>query len=288
MPAPVRWRPSACSIVHPDGELAAAPAAALGRACRWSSAPPRRTTLEDVAAAAATRRGGTSSTGRRDRDRRPVSSSGRGCWYRALVLTLDTSLWGGGRAISRTRFLPFLPARSATRTTSPTRLPPPWRRCVDDDQLPRSSTGPACSANPALDLGRPRLLCGSTGAGRSRSRGSCTPTTPAAPPDAGWTASSSPTTAAARSTAQWLRSTRCPAIVDAVADGSEVLMDSGVRTAPTSSRRWRSAPARCCSSPVRVRARAGGGVRGEAHAPEPPCRARADDRALGSRPARPT
>ena len=70
----------------------------------------------------------------------------------------------------------------------------------------------------------------------------------------GSTASSSPTTAAARSTARSRRSTRCRAIAAAVDGRIPVMLDSGVRAAPTRSRRSRSARPRSDRAPVRLRA----------------------------------
>ncbi len=107
--------------------------------------------------------------------------------YRALVLTLDTPRWDGGRATSTTRSCRSF-AQSGTRTTSPTRcssapsVAPSRRRIA----LPRCSTG-GHFGNPALTWERPRRSCVSTGAGRSRSRGSFTRTTRAVRRMPGWT-----------------------------------------------------------------------------------------------------
>ena len=108
MPAPVLLAPIGVqSILHPDGELATArAAAALGLPMVASTAASH--TLEEMAAARAGR-AGTSSTGRPTTPSRPASlGRARAAGYTVLVVTLDTWQLGWRPHDLDAAYLPFL------------------------------------------------------------------------------------------------------------------------------------------------------------------------------------
>ena len=224
MPAPLMLAPIGVqTIVHDDGELASARAAADARPAdrhqhrvalaggdrggerRRAALVPallaQRRRIWPRASSAAPRR---PATGRSSSPSTPSSRAGsratcsrRGC---------RSSRASGSPTTSRTR-------SSARRSRSRPRR----------TSAPRSATSSPSSPTRA-DLGRPRLaarahLAADPAQGhparRRRARGGAS---------AASTGSSSPTTAAARSTARSPRSTRCRAIVEAVGDQLAVLL----------------------------------------------------------------
>ena len=220
MPAPLLLAPIGVqSIVHPDGELATARAAAeLGRAdgavdgllahdrggrrARW-----------------ATRRAGTSCTGRPTRAGRSASSP-RAEAAGLLGARRDARHLAARLAPARPRRrLPAVPAGVGTANSfSDPAFRAGLEKPPEEDLQAAVVHWIPMFRTRRVTLGRPGRCCATHWAARSCSRASSTPTTRAAPSTPAWTASSCPTTAAARSTARSGRSTRCPGIVDAVAD----------------------------------------------------------------------
>ena len=83
-------------------------------------------------------------------------------------------------------------------------------------------------ADPAADLGRPRLAARAVGR-PVHAQGGHASTTPGGPSTPASPRSRSPTTAATTSTARPPRSGRCPPVAEAVGDQIEVLLDGGIR-----------------------------------------------------------
>ena len=210
MPAPLMLAPIGVqTIVHEDGELATARAAAsLGMPMIASTAS--HFALEEIAEA-----GGEAPRWFQlywPNDRALAESfvkRAEAAGYEAIVLTVDTFVPGWKSRDLQQAWLPFLNGMGVANYFHD----PVFRAALEQ----AAGGGPGRSDRPLprrpgqslADLGRPRLAARADLAADRRSRASSTSTTPARRRGAASTASSSPTTAAARSTARSPRSTPC-------------------------------------------------------------------------------
>ena len=231
MPAPLMLAPIGVQkVVHEDGELATARAAAAVGAPMIASTASHFT-LEEIAAA-----GGADAPRWFQlywaNDRELVESFvGRAerAGYGAIVVTVDTFVPGWKPRDLQQAWLPFLEGMRQRQLLPGPGLP--RRAGADAGGGPgrRHRPLPRRPLQPVADLGRPRLAARADLAADPASRGSSTSTTPARRPSAASTASSSPTTAAARSTARSPRSTPCRRSPRRSASELAILFDSGVR-----------------------------------------------------------
>ena len=287
-----RWRRSASSGSRPSRRRAPrSPERPPRLACRWSSALLRRRRSRTSPRPVATRRGGTSSTGRRIASLAAsfLERAGAAGYPPLLVLTLDTHVMGWRPRDLENAFLPFLRAVGNQNYLSD----PVFIRAVggavdDQNRLAALQHWAAVFGNPALtwdDLGFLREHW----SGPIALKGILHPDDARRAADAGMDGIVVSNHGGRQVDGAVGALDALPAIVDAVGDRIEVLVDSGVMTGADvvkalalGARRGVARP------PVRLRARAGGRARCEARAPEPPRGARADDRPLGSdRPVRP-
>ena len=240
---PVIISPTGVQAVDPEGEVAVArAAAAAGTAIGLSSFASR--SVEDVAAANDKVFFQMYWVGTRERILQRVERA-RKAGAKALIVTLDWSFAPGATGAAR-------PSRRSSTSRR-------WRgsrpRCCAGPgtcstglrsgeaarpHLPQPGAAPARSCRrssaptangwaPRCRPGRTSGGCARSGAARSWSRGSCIPTTRGGPSTPAPPRSRCPTTAATTSTAPRPRSARCPAVVDAVGDQIEVLLDGGIR-----------------------------------------------------------
>ena len=245
MPAPLLLAPIGVqSIVHPEGELAVArAAAAVGLPMILSTAVVvrarggrrgrRRPELVPALLAAQPR-----ARVEPRRPRRAAPATRRSC------SPSTPSCRAGSRATSRAPG-----SRSSRASGSPTT--PPTRS--SESLLEKPARGGSAGGGrpvrrpvlePRAELGRPRVP-----ARRDRAadpdQGDPAPRRRAdGRASTGSTGSSSPTTAAARSTARSPRSTRCRRSSTRSATSSRCCSTAACARAPTSPRRWRSAPTR--------------------------------------------
>ena len=239
MPAPVLLAPVGVqTIVHPDGELASArAAAALGLVFIHSTAAAH--SIEQVAEASGDgsplvpallaqrpRRGGV------------AGRAGRGRRLSALVVTLDTFMMGWRPTDLDTAYLPFLQGIGiANYLTDPAFNAPLGRRRPGRRQGVRA--GPASSATRRSRWDDLAWLREQTGAA-DRPEGHPAPRRrPCRARRRASTASSCPTTAAARSTGPSPPSTPCRRCSTPWAAPSPCCSTPACAPGPTSSRRWR-------------------------------------------------
>ena len=250
MPAPLMLAPIGVQkVVHDEGELATArAAAAVGTPMIASTAS--HFTLEEIAAAGGpTRRAGSSSTGPTTA-RLVESFVGRAerAGYGAIVVTVDTFVPGWKPRDLQQAWLPFLNGMGVANYFQDPVFRAGLEQPPEEDSGRRHRPLPRRPGQPLADLGRPRLAARADLAADPRSRGSSTSTTPARRPAAASTGSSSPTTAAARSTARSPRSTPCRRSPRRSATSSRSSSTAASAAAPTCSRRSPSAPTRSASA----------------------------------------
>ena len=206
MPAPLLLAPIGVqSILHPDGELASArAAAALGLPVVASTAASH--TLEEMAEPGGPR--WYQLYWPNDDD---VAASllrrARAAGYTVLVVTLDTWQLGWRPHDLDAAYLPFLRGVGTAVPFSD----PAFRAALPAP--PEEDLAAAVAYRQKIFQGTARgwprcPRCGRGGTARSCSRASSTPTTPAPRSTQAWTGWSCPTTAAGRPTARWGRSPR--------------------------------------------------------------------------------
>src|SRR5919199_520179 len=234
---PVLVSPTGVQAVHPDGEVAVARAAAAQDVAMGLSSFASKS-VEEVGAAHQKLFFQMYWVG----DRETIlarAERARAAGAKGLIMTLDWSFasrrdWGSPPIPEK------IDVRNALKFAPEVVRKPRWLA-----RSRRTSSAPTASGwAPRCPPGRTSPGCASSGAGRSCSRGSPGPTTPAARSTPASPPSRSPPTAATTSTARPGRSARCPGWSTRSAARSRCSWTAGCAAVPTSSRRWPWAPRR--------------------------------------------